>query len=93
MNTTLSHSTTHPPDIQDRKVLHIPDPDELRSLALADRLSLRIGIWLLERSRHPRRPRRVAPLPAEDVLLIERRGRSAAEINALLVFDLQRHIR
>ncbi len=90
MNTTLSHSTTHPPDIEDRQVLHIPDTDELRELVFTDRLSLRIGIWLLQRSRRQRRP---APLRGDEVLLIERRGRSTAEINALLVFDLQRHIR
>lgn len=58
MNTTLSHSTTHPPDTEDRQVLHIPAPDELRRLSFADRLALRVGAWLLERAQRPRRRRR-----------------------------------
>lgn len=59
MNTTLSHSTTHPPDTEDRQVLHIPAPDELRRLSFADRLALRVGVWLLERAQRRRRRRRV----------------------------------
>ncbi|MFJ2552477.1 hypothetical protein [Microbacterium sp. NPDC087591] len=58
MNTTLSHDTTHPPDTTDRPVLHIPAPDELRRLSFADRLALRVGVWLLERAQRPRRRRR-----------------------------------
>ena len=44
MNITLSRSTTHPPDTEDREVLQIPRDDELRQLGIANRLSLRIGL-------------------------------------------------
>ncbi|MFS0852250.1 hypothetical protein [Microbacterium sp. 179-I 3D4 NHS] len=57
MNTTLSHTLTHPPDTEDRTV-RFPAPDELRALSAADRLSLRIGLWLLQRTQRPRRRRR-----------------------------------
>ena len=89
MNTTLYHSTTHPPDTEDQQVLHVPAPDDLRRLALADRLSLRIGLWLLQRAQRPRRERRSARVPG-DPLTLDRRERSVAETYALLTFDLQR---
>ena len=94
MNTTLHRSDIHPPDIEDREVLQIPCPDELRRLSLADRLSLRIGLWLFQRAQRPRRPRRGLHIdPADMLLLGEQRHRSAAESQALLMFDLQRGMR
>lgn len=94
MNTTLSHSTTHPPDIEDREVLQIPRPDELRRLTFADRLSLRIGLWLFQRAQRPRRPRRGLYIDPADLLLLgEQRHRSAAESYALLTYDMQRGMR
>ncbi|MFJ4224938.1 hypothetical protein [Microbacterium sp. NPDC089695] len=92
MNTTLYRSTIHPPDTEDHLVLQIPDHDELQRLALADRLSLRIGLWLLQRAQRPRRIRRSAASVA-DPFPLDRRVRSAAEINAMLAFDLQRQLR
>ncbi|PCE13627.1 hypothetical protein AUC47_07400 [Microbacterium sp. SZ1] len=92
MNTTLYRSTTHPPDTEDQQVLHIPAPDDLRRLALADRLSLRIGLWLLQRAQRPRRERRSSRVSG-DLLALDRRERSAAETYALLTFDLQRQLR
>ncbi|KNY07159.1 hypothetical protein [Microbacterium sp. GCS4] len=93
MNTTLYRSTTHPPDTEDQLVLHIPDHDELQRLALADRLSLRIGLWLLQRAQHPRRIRRIATARTAELIDLDRRTRSAAETTALLTFDLQRQLR
>lgn len=92
MNTTLYRSTTHPPDTGDQQVLHIPAPDDLRRLALADRLSLRIGLWLLQRAQRPRRERRSSRVSG-DLLALDRRERSVAETYALLTFDLQRQLR
>ncbi|MFB4348577.1 hypothetical protein [Microbacterium sp. CR_7] len=92
MNTTLYRSTTHPPDTEDQQVLHIPAPDDLRRLALADRLSLRIGLWLLQRAQRPRRERRSSRVSG-DLLALDRRERSVAETYALLTFDLQRQLR
>lgn len=94
MNTTLHRSDIHPPDIEDRQVLQIPRPDELRRLSLADRLSLRIGLWLFQRAQRPPRPRRGLYLDPADMLLFgEQRHRSAAESYALLTYDMQRGMR
>lgn len=94
MNNTLHRSDIHPPDIEDREVLPIPRPDELRQLSLADRLSLRAGLWLFQRAQRPRRPRRSLHFdPADMFLLGEQRHRSAAESYALLTYDMQRGMR
>lgn len=67
MNTTLSPlstlTTVHPPDTGAHDLVRIPGHEELRSLSLADRLSLRIGLWLLRRAQRPskHRPRSSAP--------------------------------
>ncbi|MCI1017931.1 hypothetical protein HWD99_04770 [Microbacterium sp. C5A9] len=92
MNTTLYRSTTHPPDTEDQQVLHIPVPDDLRRLALADRLSLRVGLWLLQRAQRPRPARRASTFSV-DPLHLEKRERPAAEALALMTFDLQRQLR
>lgn len=94
MNSTLHRNTAHPPDIQDREVLHIPRDEELLRLGMADRLSLRIGIWLLQRTQRPRRERRrILTDPADAFLLGELRHRSATESYALMTFDMQRGMR
>lgn len=93
VNTTLYRSTTHPPDTEGRQVLHIPAPDELQRLALSDRLSLRIGLWLLQRAQRPRPARRITAADGVDALHLERRNRTAAETYALLTYDLQRQLR
>ncbi|PRB18977.1 hypothetical protein [Microbacterium sp. MYb62] len=94
MNTTLHRSVSHPPDIEDREVLQIPRPDELRQLSLMDRVSLRIGLWLFQRAQRPPRQRRSLHIdPADLFLLGEQRHRSAAESYALLTYDMQRGMR
>lgn len=93
MNTTLHRGIAHPPDTEDHQVLQIPRPDELRRLALADRLSLRIGLWLFQRAQRPRRERRKLHLVPAESLFLGERNRSAAEQYALLTYDLQRGMR
>ncbi|WP_435744488.1 hypothetical protein [Microbacterium sp. PMB16] len=93
MNTTLHRGIAHPPDIEDHEVLQIPRPDELRKLALADRLSLRFGLWLFQRAQRPRRqPRSLYISPAEAIYLGER-DRTAAESYALLIYGMQHNMR
>ncbi|WAA67749.1 hypothetical protein [Microbacterium oxydans] len=94
MNTTLHRSITHPPDTEDREVLQIPRPDELRRLSLADRLSLRIGLWLFQRAQRPRRERRTRSVDAEALLrLKQQRLRAEADASVHMVYDLQRGLR
>lgn len=92
MNTTLYRSIPHPPDTQDQQVLHIPAPDELRRLALSDRLSLRIGLWLLQRAQRPHPALRITATQA-DAMRLDRRDRTPSEAYALLTYDLQRQLR
>lgn len=92
MNTTLHHSTTHPPDTQDQTVLHIPAPDDLRELALADRLSLKIGLWLLERAQRPKSVKERVIAPAEPLFLSDRHL-TTGESRILLEYHMQRQLR
>ncbi|WP_309064450.1 hypothetical protein [Microbacterium sp.] len=96
MNTTLpttmertpetGRSTAHPPDTGDRQILTIPAQDEQRRLTPAERLSFRIGLWLLHRGiRAVEREERLAPPP-------ERPRIDGREAMALLTFDLQRRL-
>ncbi|MFD5225320.1 hypothetical protein ACFWHT_06820 [Microbacterium sp. NPDC058342] len=92
MSTTLlsddrQHTTIHPPDTGDRQILTIPDRSAQRRLALTDRLRLRLGLWLLERSLHPTAPAAPAPRPIRDA------ARAEHEAITLLTFDLQRGLR
>lgn len=96
MNTlTLPRSESHPPDTQDLTVLEISVPADRRELALTDRLSLRLGLWLLLRaqraqSRAERRQERTEELARQ---LHEERKRTAGETFALFTYDLQRQLR
>lgn len=92
MNTTLHHSTTHPPDIQDQTVLHIPAPDDLRELALADRLSLKIGLWLLERAQRPKVAKERIITTAEPLFLNDRHLTNGGA-RILLEYHMQRQLR
>lgn len=86
MNTIeLYRSTTHPPDTEDRQTLTIPDEASRARLAPTDRLTLRLGLWLVERSARPAAPPqpRSAPRPT----ITER------EALTLLTYDLQRQLR
>ncbi len=90
MNTT-SQSTallsTHPPDTQGLRTLTIPDDDTRRRLTPAERLSLSIGLWLLQRGLHRAdQPLRVVPQQAPSRI-------TEHEAITLLTFDLQRQLR
>lgn len=93
MNTTLYRSTIHPPDTDDRTVIHLPAADELRSLSWADRLSLALAVRLVERTRRPKRERRSRALTTDRDVLLRDRQLSANEAQALLSYDLHRQLR
>ncbi len=96
MNTlTLPRSTSHPPDTQDHTVLSITVPADRRELAPADRLALRLGLWLLLRAerRRNRLGRRATSLADANPDLFGERGLTPSETYALLTFDLQRQLR
>ena len=96
MNTlTLPRSESHPPDTQDPTVLEISVPANRRELALTDRLSLRLGIWLLLRAQRAqsRAERRAARAEELGLLLLEEQNRLPLERYALLMYDLQRQLR
>ncbi|WP_067199099.1 hypothetical protein [Microbacterium sp. XT11] len=93
MNITSHRSTTtHPPDTGDPQVLHIPDPAELRELRLADRLSFRIGLWLLERAQAERTAPAVSPA-LHDGLVLRERPLTPHESHARLAYHLQQQLR
>jgi hypothetical protein len=85
-------TSTHPPDTENRQILTIPDHTARQRLPLADRLSLRLGLWLLARGLHtqePRTPRASAYRP----LLAREQAISEREAITLLSYDLQRGLR
>ncbi|WP_460795731.1 hypothetical protein [Microbacterium sp. GXF0217] len=86
----LHRSTAHPPCPEGREILEIPVPVDRSELALADRLSLRIGLWLLLRTQRRR------PVPADvDVpsFFPGAPNLSQSEALALIAFDLHHQIR
>lgn len=90
MNTTsqsLALSSTHPPDTQDQRTLTIPDHDARGRLTPAERLSLSLGLWLLQRS-----IRQDARATANDVRSSPERI-TEHEAFTLLTYDLQRQLR
>jgi hypothetical protein len=88
----LLRQTTHPPCTEEQEILEITVPADRTELALSDRLSLRIGLWLLLRAQ--RGPRRARRLSNEDVILLRDRPRiTEHEAITLLTYDLQRQLR
>ncbi|MGM7697042.1 hypothetical protein [Microbacterium sp. A84] len=89
---TLLRSTTHPPCPEEQEVLEITVPTDRAALPLADRLSLRIGVWLLLRAQRPRRsPART--MSSEEVMrLFETRHATERESLALLAYHAQRQL-
>ena len=95
---TLLRSTSHPPCPQEQEILEIALPADRTELTLADRLSLRLGLWLMLRTRHPRR-RRAATLTRDEALRLLNAQRTAQaerfterETLAMLTYDMQRHM-
>lgn len=86
--TDRQHTTSiHPPDTEDRQILNIPDQAALQRLPLSDRLSLRIGLWLLERGLRTGDTLDDASRPSRTERITEH------EAITLLTFDLQRGLR
>ncbi|UNK69395.1 hypothetical protein [Microbacterium sp. H1-D42] len=81
------NTSIHPPDTKDHEILTIPDREGLRHLTLADRLSLRIGLWLLHHSlNRDRLPASGAP----DLQYLQLRLLEEQQAKALLTYGLQR---
>ncbi|MFT4258624.1 hypothetical protein [Microbacterium sp.] len=95
MNSTLYPSTTRPPDTEDREVLRLPAPAERDALSVADRLSLRVGLWLLMRAARSaeRNAARRQPQPSGMRRLPRRDGNGNGINIALLTYDLHRQLR
>ncbi|MFC7790473.1 hypothetical protein ACU045_15985 [Microbacterium sp. MAHUQ-60] len=88
----LLRQTVHPPCTEDEEILEITVPTDRAELAFSDRLSLRIGLWLLLRAQ--RTPRRGGTPSREDVLRrLERPRVTEREAITLLTYDLQRRLR
>lgn len=89
----LLRSTTHPPCPEGQETLEITVPSDRNTLALTDRLSLRLGLWLLLRARRPRRAP-TPPMSHEDMMrLFETHRTTERESLLMLAFDSQRYLR
>jgi len=76
-------TSIHPPDTEDREILNIPDRADQRRLPFTDRLSLRVGLWLLHRSLNQ------TSLPAREVQDLDHRPLTEHEAITLLTHGLQ----
>lgn len=92
-NNTLLRSTAHPPCPEDQEILEVTVPTDRTELALADRLSLRLGLWLLVRTQRPRKAR-VRTMTHEEVMRrFETTHVSERESLAILAYQAQHHMR
>ncbi|MGO2745125.1 hypothetical protein [Microbacterium sp.] len=94
MNTeVLLRKTVHPPCIEE-ETLEITVPADRAALAFTDRLSLRIGLWLLLRAeRAQRSPRGKPAMSREEAMrLLETRRITEREAMVMLTYDLQRQL-
>lgn len=91
-NNTLLRSTAHPPCPEDKEILEVTLPADRTELTLADRFSLRIGLWLLLRTQRPRKvPART--LTHEEVMrMFETKRATERESLAILAYQAQRHL-
>lgn len=80
-------ASIHPPDTEGRQILSIPDRGGLERLTLADRLTFRVGLWLLQRSTRVRDEKYPSPTPD-----LDRRPLRETEAINLLVWGLQRNM-
>ncbi|MDR2998909.1 MAG: hypothetical protein LBU78_12420 [Microbacterium sp.] len=95
MNTSLLTPGTlqrqgHPPDTEDRQILTLPDADERQYLTPADRLRLRVGLWLLERTL--RHDDRITEQERRERLALER-ARPTIEDAKAPIYELQLRLR
>lgn len=87
---TLLRSTLHPPCPVEQEILEIVVPADRHQLAVADRLSLRLGLWLLLRAQRSRRRAPAVVTHEEATRLRDNQDRLAREAAAVLVYQLQR---
>lgn len=81
------NTSIHPPDTEARQILTVPDREGRQRLSLADRLSLRIGLWLLQRSLQGSR----SPAPAAaDLRYLQLQLLKERQAAAMLTYGLQR---
>ncbi len=78
---TLLRSTAHPPCPQEQEILEIAVPADRTELALTDRLSLRLGLWLMLRTQRQRRNRNTTMSRDEALRLLSAR-RNAGTISS-----------
>lgn len=99
MNTeALLRNTVHPPCSQEQEILEITVPANRRQLKITDRLSLRLGLWLMLRAERSSRRQR-AVLTREEMVRMLDAQRTAGitrfterETVAILTHDMQRHM-
>lgn len=92
-NNTLLRSTAHPPCPEEQKILEVTVPADRTTLSLADRLSLRLGLWLLVRAQRPRRARARTLTHEEVMRMFETKHVSERESLAILAYQAQHHLR
>lgn len=92
-NNTLLRSTAHPPCPEEQEILEVAVPIDRTELRLADRLSLRLGLWLLVRAQRPRRAPERTMTNEEVMRMFETKHVSERESLTILAYQLQRHIR
>ena len=91
-NNTLLRSTAHPPCPEEQEILEITVPTDRTELAVTDRLSLRIGLWLLLRTQRPRKAPARTLTHEEVMLLFETKRATERESLAILAYQVQRHL-
>lgn len=93
MNTeALLRNTVHPPCTEEQETLAITVPADRSALSFADRMSLRVGLWLLLRAERQRETR--GDLPREEVRrLLAKRRVTEREAFTMLTYDAQRGLR
>lgn len=90
---TLLRSTAHPPCPEEQEILEIAVPADRTELAVADRLSLRIGLWLLLRTQRPRRAPARTMTREEVTRMFETKNALERESLTILTYQLQQHLR
>lgn len=89
----LLHSTSHPPCPEEQQTLEITVPTNRNTLPFTERLSLRLGLWLLLRAERPRRTPPPSMTREEMMRLFETRSATERESLQMLYYDMQRYLR
>lgn len=93
-NNLLLRSTAHPPCPEEKEILEVTVPADRTELALTDRLSLRLGLWLLLRAQRPRRaPARTSMTHEEVMRMFETKRATERESLAILAYQTQNYLR